>query len=86
MSNSELNKLKSGTKIVSEVTLKLSSNVVGDCHDDNNFLHKQVLTNTQVLRPRKTFENGSSASMKLSKTQLHKIGQLGGFLGGLLEH
>ena len=86
MSNSELNKLKSGTKIVSEVTLKLSSNVVGDCNDDNNFLHKQVLTTTQVLRPRKTFENGSSASMKLSKTQLHKIGQLGGFLGRLLEH
>ena len=86
MSNSELNKLKSGTKNGTEVTLKLSSNVGGDCNNDNNFLHKLVLTNTQVLRPRKTFANGSSASIKLSKTQLHKIGQLGEFLGRLLEH
>ena len=29
----------------------------------------------------KTFANGSSASIKLSKTQLHKIEQSGGFLG-----
>ena len=30
------------------------------------------------------FGNGSSANIKLSKTQLHKIGQSGGFLGRLL--
>ena len=86
MPNSELNKLKSGTKIGTKITLKPSSNVGGDCNNDNNFLHKLVLTNTQVLRPRKTFANGSSASIKLSKTQLYKIGQVGGFLGRLLEH
>ena len=33
---------------------------------------------------RKAFANNSSANMKLSKTQLHKIGQLEGFLGRLL--
>ena len=43
-----------------------------------------LLTDTQVLRLHKTFANGSSANIKLSKTQLHKIGQSGGFLGRLL--
>ena len=38
LSNSQLNKLKSGVKIGAEVTLKLSSNVVGDSNDENNFL------------------------------------------------
>ena len=47
-SNSQLNKLKSGIKHGTEVTLKLSSNVVGDSNDENNFPHKLLLTNTQV--------------------------------------
>ena len=43
-----------------------------------------LLTNTQISRLRKAFENGSSANIKLSKTQLHKIGQSEGFVGRLL--
>ena len=43
------------------------------------------LTNTQVWRLRKAFANASSVNIKLSKTQLHKIEQSGGFLGRLLE-
>ena len=43
-----------------------------------------LLTNTNVTRLRKTFANNSSANIKLSKTQLHKIGQSWGFLGRLL--
>ena len=43
-----------------------------------------LLTNTQVSRLCKTFPNGSSASIKLSKSQLNKIGQSGGFWGKLL--
>ena len=43
-----------------------------------------LLTNTQVLKLRKAFANGSSANIKLSKTQLHKIEQSGGLLGRLL--
>ena len=34
---SQLNKLKFGIKNGTEVTLKISSNVVGDSNDDNNF-------------------------------------------------
>ena len=64
--------------------MKISSNVVGDSDDDNNFPRKLLLTNTQVSRLRKAFANNSSANIKLSKTQLHKIGQSGGFLGRLL--
>ena len=43
------------------------------------------MTNIQVLRFRKVFANNSSTNIKLSKTQLHKIGQSGGFLGKLLR-
>ena len=43
-----------------------------------------LLTNTQVSKLRKAFVNNSSANIKLSKTQLHKIWQSGEFLGRLL--
>ena len=85
MSNSQLNELKSGITSCTEVTLKLSSNVVGDSDDENNFPRKLLLTNTQVSKFHKAFANNSSASIKLPKTQLHKISQSGGFLGRLLE-
>ena len=39
---------------------------------------------TQVAKLRKAFWNSSSANSKLSETQLHNIGQSGGFLGRLL--
>ena len=48
--NSKLNKLKSGIKYSSEITLKLSSNVLGDSNDGNNFQHKSLLTNAQVSK------------------------------------
>ena len=67
LSNSQLNKLKSGVKNGTKVTLKLSSNVVGGSNDENNFCRK-LLTNTQVSRLCKAFANGSSANIKLSKT------------------
>ena len=54
--------------------MKLSSNVVGDSNDDKNFSYDYLLSNTQVSRLLKAFENGLSANVKLSKTQLHKIG------------
>ena len=84
LSNSQLNKLKSGIKSSTEGNLKTSSNIVGDSNDKNNFPHKLLLTNTQVSRLRKAFANNSLANTKLSKTQLYKIAQSGGFLGRLL--
>ena len=84
LSNLQLNKLKSVIKNGTEITLKISLNVVGESNDGNNFLHKLLLTNTQFSKLLKAFANGSSANIKLSKTQLHKIEQSGGFLSRLL--
>ena len=49
------------------------------------FPHKLLLTNTQIGRLCKAFANNSSANVKLSKLNLHKIGQSGWFLGRLVE-
>ena len=84
MSNSQLNKSKSGTKSNTEVSLKISSNIVGDSNDGNNFPHKLLLINTQFSRLRKAFANNSSSNIKLSKTQLNKTEQSGEFLSRLL--
>ena len=46
-----------------------------------SFLSKLLLTNTQISKICKAFANGSSANIKCSKTQLHRIGQSGRFLG-----
>ena len=73
---SQINKLKSGITNGNEITLKISSNIVGDSNDENYFPHKLSLTNKHVA-------NNSSVNMKSSKTQLHKIGQSGEFLGRL---
>ena len=56
--------------------------MIGD--DETNFPHKLLLTNRQVENLRKAFANKSSTDIKLSKTQLSKMVQLGGFLGRLL--
>ena len=67
-SNSKLTELKSGINYCTELTLKLSSNVIiGYSHEENNFRHKLSLTN-----------------IKLSKTQLYKTGQSWEFLDRLL--
>ena len=82
LSNSQLNKFKSAIKNETGVVLRLSSNMIGD--NENNFPHKSLLTNTQVSNLCKAFANNSSANIKLSKTQLSKMIQSGGFLGKLL--
>ena len=70
--------------MVLKVALKISSNAVGDSNDENNFPHKLILINTEVSNLPKALANGSLANIKLSKTQLHKIGPSAGFLGWLL--
>ena len=65
MSNTQRNKLNSGMKNGTEVTLKLSSNVVGDSDDKNNFPQTFLLTNTKISRIRKAFANNSLANIKL---------------------
>ena len=75
LSNSQLNKLKSAIKDETEW-------LAGD--NETNFPHKLLLTNTQVAILRNVFANHSSTDIELSKTQLSKMIQSGGFLGRLL--
>ena len=82
LSNSQRNKLKSAIKNETEVVLRLSSNMIGD--NETNFPHKLLLTNRQAANLRKAFANHLSTDIKLSKTQLSKMIQSGGFLGRLL--
>ena len=82
LSSSQLNKFKSAIKNETEVVLRLSSNMMGD--NEGNFSHQLLLTNTQLSNLCKAFANNSSANIRLSKTQLSKKIQSGGFLGRLL--
>ena len=84
LSNSQLSKLKSTIKNENDVFLILSSNMVGNSNDNTNFPHELLLTKRQVENIRKAFANHLSTDIKLSKTQLSKIIQSGGFLGRLL--
>ena len=56
--------------------------MIGD--NETNFPQKLLLTNRQVSNLRNAFANHLSADIKLSKTQLSKMIQSGGFLGRLL--
>ena len=84
LSNSQLSKLKSAITNENDVVLRISSNMVGNSNDNTNFPHELLLTNRQVENIRKAFANHLSTDIKLSKTQLSKSMQSGGFLGRLL--
>ena len=84
LSNSQLNKLKSSIKNETDVVLRISSNMVGNSNDNTNFPHELLLTNRQVENIRKAFAKNTSTDIKLSKTQLSKMIQSGGFLDRLL--
>ena len=84
--NAQLNKLKSGLKNDTEVTLNLSSSMISDSNDETNFAHKLLITDGQVSGLCKGFVNNITGTIKSSKTQLSKIMQSGGFLVDLLGH
>ena len=58
--------------------------MVGNLNDNTNFPHEFLLTNRQVENIRKAFAKNTSTDIKLSKTQLSKMVQSGGFLERLL--
>ena len=84
LSNSQLNKLKSALKNETDFVLRLSSNMIGNSDDNTNFPHELLLTNRQVANLPKAFAKNTSTDIILSKTQLSKMIQSGGFLGRLL--
>ena len=82
--NSQLDKIKSTIEDGTEVVLRLSTNMISDSDDKINFPHELLLTNRQVANLCKAFANKSSTDIKLSKTQISKMMQSGGFLDRLL--
>ena len=80
LSNSQLNKLKSGTENRTKTTLNCSSFVNDNSKNEIKVPQKLLLTDRQFSRLCKTLANTLSANMKLSKTQIYKVIQLGGFL------
>ena len=82
LSNSQLDKLKPAIKNETEVVLRLSSTIIGN--NEPNFPHEFILTNRQVSNLRKSFANNSYPDITLSKTQLLKVAQSGGFLSRFL--
>ena len=51
----------------------------------NNLPHELLLTERQKTKLRNAFNNNMSTDIKLSKAQITKIIQSGGFLGSLLS-
>ena len=58
--------------------------MIGNSDGETNFSQKLFLTNRQVTNLHTAFANHTSTDIKLSKTQLSKMIQSGGFLGRLL--
>ena len=47
--------------------MRLSSNMIGNSHDEINFSHKLLLTNTQVANLHKAFANNSQLILSYQK-------------------
>ena len=82
LTNVQLNKLKKAVKSNEGATLRLGIRNF----NENETPHKLLLTTRQNTKLRNALNNNNSATdMKLSKTQIKKIIQSGGFLGKLLS-
>ena len=80
LSNSQLNKLRSTVKSNEGTTLRMNARIF----KGNNLPHELLLTTRQTTKLRNAIENNMSTDIKLSKAQISKIIQSGGFLGKLL--
>ena len=81
LSDSQLKKLKS--KVKSQTRTSLTMNI--KMFEGNNLSHELLLTTRQKTKLREAFEINMSTDIKLSKTQISIIMQLGGSLGSLLS-
>ena len=77
LSDSQLNKLKSAVKNKQGTTLRMSARMF----NGNELPHELLLTIRQTTKLRNVIENNMATDIKLSKAQISKIIQSGGFLG-----
>ena len=80
LTNVQLNKLKKVVKSNEGATLRLNIRNFNKDEDP----HELLLTTRQNTKFRNAINNNLATDIKLSKTQLKKIIQSGGFLGKLL--
>ena len=81
LSDTQLKKLKDAVKNNTGKTLRINLKMFGG----NNLPHELLLTTRQKTKLRNVFNNNMSTDIKLSKAQITKIIQSGGFLGSLLS-
>ena len=81
LSDSQLNKLKATTTNRQGLTLRVKIKMF----NGNNLFHELLLTTRQKAELRNALENIMSNDIKLSKAQISKMIQSGGFLGSLLS-
>ena len=81
LTNVQLNKLKEAVKSNEGATLRLG---IRNFNKDER-PHELLLTTRQNTKLRNALNNNSATDIKLSKTQIKKIIQSGGFLGKLLS-
>ena len=81
LTDTQLKKLKTAVKNKTGKTLRMSLKML----DGNDLPHELLLTTRQKTRLRNAFNNNMSTDLKLSKAQISKIIQSGGFLGSLLS-
>ena len=80
LSDNQLKKLKTAVKNKTGTSLRISLKMF----NGNNLPNKLLLTTRQKTKLRNAFNN-MSTDLKLSKAQISKIIQSGGFLGSLLS-
>ena len=80
LSDSQLNKLKSAVKNNQGTTLRMNTRMFSA----NNLPYELLLATRQTTKLRNAVEKNMSTNIKLSKAQVSKIIQTGGFLGKLL--
>ena len=81
LSDRKLKQLKTAVKNKTGIILRMSLKVL----DGNNLSHELLLTTGQKTKLRNAFNNNMSTDLKLSKAQMSKIIQSGGFLGPILS-
>ena len=81
LSDGQIKKLKNTVKDNIGTTLRTNLKMF----DTNDLPRELLLTTRQKTKLRNAFNNNTSADIKLSKTQIAKIIQSGGFLGSLLS-
>ena len=81
LSDSPLNKLKTAAKNKTEVALRMNITLF----NGKSLPHELLLTRRQTTKLRNAFENNMATNIKLSRAQISKLIQSGGFLGSLLS-